>query len=286
MKPNLPFLETMITQVCNISCLGCTNYSDLKHKGYVPWATGRLDIEAWSELVNIGDFCIMGGEPMINPEWRQWVMGMREVLPNSRLRFNTNGLLLQDAKEMLDIMTSVGNIVFKITVHVKNQQLEDTIQQVFALTKWDPVVEYGIARWVGPNGVRFQINRPQTFVKSYQGTYQDMQPWNSDPAEAFSICCQQTCPLLYQGRIYKCSTSALLKNTLERFGNPNLSQWETYIPKGIGVDSAMQEINNFCLKFGQPESICGQCPAPGQSNVPHLATVNIKSLKIQHPTAS
>ena len=286
MKPNLPFVETMITQVCNISCLGCTNYSDIKHKGYVPWAKGRLDIKAWSELVNINGFGIMGGEPMINPEWRQWVLGVREVLPKSELRFTTNGLLLQDAKEILDIMTSVGNIVFKITVHVENQQLEDIIKQVFALTKWNPVVEYGISRWLGPNDVRFQINRPQTFVKSYQGTYQDMKPWDSDPAEAFSICCQQTCPLLYQGRIYKCCTSALLQDTLERFGNPNLLQWETYIPKGIGIDSSTQEIDDFCLKFGQSESICGQCPAPGQSTVSHLATVNFKSIKIQHPTVS
>ena len=44
MKPTLPFLETMITQVCNLSCEGCTNYSDLEHKGYVKWKDGKRDL--------------------------------------------------------------------------------------------------------------------------------------------------------------------------------------------------------------------------------------------------
>ena len=44
MKPVLPFVEIMITQACNISCTGCTNYSDLVHKGYLTWEQGQAEI--------------------------------------------------------------------------------------------------------------------------------------------------------------------------------------------------------------------------------------------------
>ena len=44
MKLTLPFLETMATQACNLSCEGCTNYSDLNHNGYITWADMKAQL--------------------------------------------------------------------------------------------------------------------------------------------------------------------------------------------------------------------------------------------------
>jgi organic radical activating enzyme len=104
---NLPFLETMITQSCNLSCLGCTNYSDLRHAGYVPWSQGKQQIQAWLDRINIQEFGIIGGEPLINPEWREWVSGSRELMPEAQLRFTTNGLLLDRVPDMIDFFESI-----------------------------------------------------------------------------------------------------------------------------------------------------------------------------------
>ena len=60
-NPTLPFLETMLTQVCNLSCVGCTNYSDLKFSGYVPWDEGKEDLTNWLKKLTIPDFGLMGG---------------------------------------------------------------------------------------------------------------------------------------------------------------------------------------------------------------------------------
>ena len=68
MKLVLPFLETMLTQACNLSCTGCTNYSDLRYSGYVKWADGKRDLEQWLDRIDIPDFGLMGGEPLMNPE--------------------------------------------------------------------------------------------------------------------------------------------------------------------------------------------------------------------------
>lgn len=273
---NLPFLETMITQSCNISCLGCTNYSDLRHSGYVSWADGKQQLESWLDRVNIQEFGIIGGEPLINPEWRKWIVGLRGLLPNAQLRFTTNGLLLNRAPDIVDLCESVGNIVFKITVHAHNAELENQIEKIKQSRNWTPVIEYGISRWVGPNNVRFQINRPSTFLKTYKNSYENMLPWHSDPKQAFDICCQKTCPLLYQGRIYKCSTAGLLKETLQRFDNPNLDQWSKYIDSGIDVNNSDAEIQEFCDNFGLPSSICGQCPSQDAGRVNHVQTVTFK----------
>ena len=272
----LPFVETMITQVCNLSCLGCTNYSDIKHSGYVPWHEGKKQIQAWLARLRIDDFGIMGGEPLINPEVREWLTGVRELLPDSQIRFTTNGELLHKHLDIVHLAHDIGNVVFKITVHRNNQGLEDTIKNIFDLYQWQPVTEYGIKRFKTQNNFRLQINRPATFLKTYKNSYENMEPHNSDPADAFKICVQQQCPLLYNGRIYKCSTSGLLESTLAKFNWPNRDKWSPYLNSGIGPYDSDSTIDEFISNFGKPEKLCRQCPSGINSVLNHYETVLVK----------
>lgn len=273
---NLPFVETMITQICNLSCQGCTNYSDLRHSGYVPWSQGKEWLTAWKQKLVIGGFGIMGGEPLINPEVEQWLSGVRSILPQAQIRFTTNGLLLSKHPDLLDLCQDLGNVVLKITVHVADSDLEGQISNIMRSRTWEPVVEHGIKRWKSTNRLRFQVNRPSHFVPPFKNSYHDMAPWNSNPDDAFDRCIQQTCPLMYQGRIYKCSTSALLEDTLIRFGQPNWRQWQPFISKGIGVDDEDSVIKEFIDFFGKPEKICSQCPGKSAPLINHVLNVSRK----------
>ena len=274
----MPFLETMITQVCNLSCLGCTNYSDLKHTGYVSWQQGSEWIQKWLTRIDIADFGIMGGEPLINPECRDWLIGVRRLLPQSQIRFTTNALLLERHWDLLGLMHDLGNVSFKITVHVNDDKIQHVIDRIFSTYNWKPVNEFGIDRWITGNRFRFHVKRPKTFVKTYRGTYHDMRPWNSNPVEAFANCCQQTCPLLHQGLIYKCSTAGLLKETVNRMAPSMLHYWNQYIDPGISPDCDQFEIDNFLANFGNPHQRCGQCPTSSsrESKIDHYRLVELR----------
>lgn len=276
MIPRLPFLETMITQACNLSCQGCTNYSDLKHTGYVSWQQGKAWLADWNKRLIIEDFGIMGGEPLINPELEQWLIGTRQLLPESQIRLTTNGLLLWKYPDLIDLCQSLGNVVFKITVHVADQRLEEEIIKIKERITWQSVTEHGIKRWRSTSGLRLQINRPTRFLRPFRNSYLDMAPWQSDPQDAFDQCIQQTCPLLYRGRIYKCSTSALLLDTLERSHNPNWDAWQPYVSHGIGIDASDDDVQCFLDEFGKPTSICGQCPGKNAPAIDHLLAVQTR----------
>jgi hypothetical protein len=215
----------------------------------------------------------MGGEPLINPEIESWLLGTRALLPSSQLRFTTNGLLLHKWPDLVPLLHSIGNCVFKITVHVGDQELEQTIQRIFSQYNWQPVTEYGIARWRTTNNLTFQINRPTHFLKTFQGPYNNMMPFDSNPVAAFDACVQKTCPLLYQGKIYKCSTSALLQDTLDKHSRPNWDQWQPFIESGILPDSADEQIGQFIRNFGKPHNQCRQCPTSQQKPLSHALTV-------------
>jgi len=269
----------MLTQSCNLSCQGCTNFSDVAHSGYVSAEQGRHDILRWLQVLDIEHFGLIGGEPLINPQWRSWVEMVRQELPRSRILFVTNGLLLAKHPDILDFFQEIGNIVLKITVHVKNDALEQTIARLRQGANWQPVHEYGIDRWLGPNDVRLQIKRPDTFLKTYQGTYDNMLPWHSRPAEAFDICVQQHCPLLYQGRIYKCSTAALTPAMVQRMAPQNMPAWAPYASAGVSPDDDGEIIRDFIEDFGRPNQICGQCPSQHheQGHIHHLSHVSFKA---------
>jgi len=268
----------MITQACNLACLGCTNYSDLTHRGYVSWSQGSIWLEAWLERMDIPDFGIIGGEPLINPQWRDWIMGVRSLMPTAQIRLTTNGLLLHQYPDIIDTLIDIGNVSFKISVHVQDAALEDFINDIMQRYQWQPVIEHGISRFSTHNRVRLHIKRPDTFVKTYRNHYADMMPWHSDPDEAFACCVQQTCPLLHQGKIYKCSTSGLLSDVLARFGNPNLDQWHQYLEPGIAADCTDSILRKFIDNFGRPHAQCGQCPSAQHkdAHLDHLTWVTQK----------
>lgn len=274
----LPFAEIMTTQVCNLRCVGCSNYSDLQHQGYLTWAQARTQIEPWLDRIDIPDFGIIGGEPLVNPDIRTWLIGIRELLPNAQIRFTTNGLLLKKHYDIVALLAELGNCVFKITVHTADQEIEEVINNIFADYAWNEVTEFGIKRFKTNNNFRFHVRRPDVFWKTYRGFYNNMLPHNSNPAEAFSICSQTQCPLLFNGALYKCSTAGLLKDTLDKVNSSNLEQWQPYIPEGLLPTCSDSELHSFVNNFGKPHAICGQCPTSKDidSKVIHATGVTIK----------
>lgn len=283
-KPKLPFLETMVTQACNLSCLGCSNYADLPNKGYVKWDDAKIDLEKWLERIDFLDFGIFGGEPLMNPEIEDWIVGLRKLMPETQIRFTTNGLLLHKKMHIVRLLHDIGNVVFKISNHFyEHKTLNKTIQKIMEMYDWQPVFEYGIERYRTSNNLRFYVRRSEYFLKTYKGEYKEMRPHSNNPVDSFSLCCQQTCPLLYKGKIYKCSTAGLLEDTLIKLNYPNFDEWKPYISKGLSHDCSAQELKSFIDNFGKPNEVCRMCPSDEdtQSKILHLDNVSRKKYAIR-----
>lgn len=265
MKPILPFLEIMLSSVCNLVCQGCSTYSDVPSRGYVPWTTLKQSLQQWKNRIVVQDIGPMGGEPLIYPDVLDMLHDLRILFPTSKIRFPTNGTLLHKHWDVVDWLYRDGNATLKITRHITDPTLEENIEHVRSRYRWFPVHEFGIDRWRTDTGLRLQINTPKTFTQTFRGTYDTAKPWYSSPAEAFDNCHQPTCPLLHNDRIYKCSTSALLRDVLAKHGNPNHSLWYPYFDHAadgsIGLDSTDLDIKQFADNFGCPHSICSQCPS-------------------------
>jgi organic radical activating enzyme len=275
----LEFLEIMLIRTCNLSCQGCTTFSDLKYQGYIAWQQGRAWLEPWIKRFEPEGVGVMGGEPLINPEIREWLIGLRQMLPNTQIRFVTNGLLLERHWDIVKLLHDLGNSVLKISQHVDTPELDSVIKLVQDSYTWQPVTEFGIDRWLTDNEFRFQIAKPKTFLKTFRKSYESMSPHDNDPKDAFELCVQKRCPLLYNGRLYKCGTLGLTPELLDRYNKPNWEQWQPYLVPGLENTCSDSDLEQFIQNFGRPHAVCRQCPSSQDihSLVDHTKTVVLKN---------
>jgi organic radical activating enzyme len=278
-KFDLPYIEFMVMRNCNLSCDGCTTFSDHTHPGNYPQIDEIIkELKMWGERVNFDHLGTMGGEPLLNPYIQDLIVRIREEFPNVTIRFVTNGLLLEKHKPLIDKLHEIGNVILKITKHVNDERVKNIVKYIMNRFDWEPVTEFHIHRWLTTNSFRFQVNAPEKFFRTFRGTYFNMQPHDNNPAEAFDMCVQKTCPLLYDGKLFKCGTLALTPDMLNKMGQLDKPEWANYINAGLDIHASDAELDKWIKNFGKPNALCRQCPTKHntESIIDHRKNVTFK----------
>lgn len=230
--------------------------------GYVRWADIKPNLDAWYSRVQFDCFGFMGGEPLLNPELDLWIREFRKNYPDTTIMIISNATLFMQNQWLLDTMNDVGMIYLKFSIHQPNAEyVNQSIDTVLKKFNWIWLEEE--QRWFYPDKILdFELEDQLThFTKFYQGEYGSMKPYNSNPIDAHKLCTQITCPLFYEGRLYKCSSVALLKKVLGDHGQLDDPDWQKYLEyKGIGVDCSDEELHEWVNNFAKPAKICSMCP--------------------------
>lgn len=125
---HLKFSEFYITNVCNLNCPECNRYNNFAFGGHQRWHEYADSYKEWSKILDIEMIGILGGEPMLNPDFIDWVKGIAELWPNSLIRISTNGTQLDRHPELYDVLVqSEGRIHLEISQH--GTTLKESIDQ-------------------------------------------------------------------------------------------------------------------------------------------------------------
>jgi len=227
---------------------GVAAYEDLQH-----WVTD------WSAKITPEVVTIFGGEPLIHPKFWDICVLLRSAWPDSTIRLITNGYLLHKipAAQWLTLNN------FEIQVSIHRQDHEDFINQsIRAILEtargWKTQVlggdQHPQISWTRP-GLKIYKSIFKDFVVPYRQEAQVLKPWHSDPVQAHKICGAPDTPVLYKGRLYKCPPVANI---------PDLSP--EYFPDQQGLNPE-DDLTDFLLHIGKPESVCAQCPEQHQAVV-------------------
>ena len=101
----IPYIETHLVDHCNLRCAGCSHFSGLAQPYYKSLEDFVNEMEQLSKVTNqeVGTIRLMGGEPLLHPQWLEFCLETRRIFPYSEIVLVTNGILIgQVKKEEID----------------------------------------------------------------------------------------------------------------------------------------------------------------------------------------
>ena len=276
----LEYLDVNIQYACNLACVGCISLSNFDRRGGVRITEGKQWLEDWSKKLSIGTLCLFGGEPLLNPDFDDWVVAVRNFFPNTHIKVITNGFYLKQSH--VNILSKVKNATLQISFHFKNRDkklltiIKNAIGHIdFTITKSDKAEVF--LKFTNKS-INIQCARFGEFRKPYKNDKTDMLPWNSTDLQAsIDHCGSPKNPILYNNRLYKCAPIANLKDTLESLDYYDNTAWQPYLNyKGYGL---ADDIQPFIKDFGRPNKICSMCCSTKDSEVDHFAEGMVRKKK-------
>ncbi|MBQ6118050.1 MAG: radical SAM protein [Clostridia bacterium] len=231
-KPVLDYLETEITEFCNLNCRGCCDFSNLAtEKKFYELEEFTRDFRRMAELFsNIERIRLMGGEPLLNPRLKEYVRTAREIFPVADLRIVSNGLLIPKLDDDSLQVIKENRCKFDISNYPPTRKMLPQIRQ--RLKAFD---------------IRYDLGFPMNyFFRNILEHPAD------DPAPAYKNCIFSHCHMLNHGTLSPCSYSQLTVRLNDAFGL-NYTATDCL---DIYSDITGEEI---IRRFSQPHEFCKCC---------------------------
>ena len=242
----IPYFETHITEACNLKCRGCSHFSVFAKPKHKDLKEFEREFERLSEIEEIGVIRLMGGEPLLNPDFMEYCRIARWYFPKSVIALVTNGILgdrLKPHEEELKRM----NIHVTISDYHLDKQNKDVHTELHE------------------KGNLYNISLDPT--------------GRQDPDIAFLFCDIRINNWYYymDGRFYPCCIAGTIKDFWKHF---NLDWGMT--PEELSIDiftHTAEEIEDF---LRQPCKLCRYCDT--QHRVKSYAPFSISEGKMEEWT--
>jgi organic radical activating enzyme len=276
----LEYTEFYITNVCNLNCPNCNRFNNYPFKGHFLWDDHKEDYKEWSKKLQFKLIGILGGEPLLNPNLLDWIHGVAELWPESKIVIVTNGTQLDKWPNLhKELRKYKGRVYLEISNHnpFKFQNLLDLVKSFYPTT---PEIFYKKEDWI-PHFDKLSATQQLKFVDENNIEVQLLPGWsfknsaliyskdnlklhNSNKELAFRICDFKFCHHFLDGKLYKCGVTAVLPKFMKQFKvemtDHQKELIESYKPAEHTWDD--DQLSQFIDNLKSKKSIaqCSLCP--------------------------
>jgi hypothetical protein len=238
-------LEIHASHACNFTCESCSHFSNNGHKGFLTPEDADYQMGLWSNRLNPQRFCVLGGEPLLNPRIEEFLRIARKHWKGA-VELITNGFLLPHFSNLGSLLREL-DINLVISKHGNSPKFDE---------QWDVVMTCLNSMNI-PYYVRDSISN---WTRRYKGYGPNVLPYEDNrPEDSWNICPCKYCLQILDGKLYKCSVITYLQLQKRRW--PDISpKWDRYLAyKPLEHTATDQELDEFISR--KHESICEMCPA-------------------------
>lgn len=242
-------VQLHITHSCNLTCEGCTHYSNHGHSGMLDLATADAWMTYWSNRIVPERFTILGGEPALNKDLTKFIYLAKYHWKFSHLELISNGFHLHKHPKLPQALIDTG-CVLGVSVHTREHpEYIEKFKPVYKLCK----------EWLDM-GVKVEMRHSSLdWMRQYKGYGDKMEPYeDNDPKSSWKNCVSRMCIQLHEGKIWKCPALAYLPMQAEKY---NLSEkWDPYLSyEPLQPECTDDQIKEFFTRTW--EDSCKMCPA-------------------------
>jgi len=97
--------------------------NNYRFSGHQKWSELKDIYSQWSTLIDINYIAVIGGEPTLNPDLKNWLIGIRELWPDTPIELITNGSRLVHTPWLYEVLHK-----YKIDVIVSTHNISRTIE--------------------------------------------------------------------------------------------------------------------------------------------------------------
>jgi len=194
-------LEFVVTDYCNLNCVGCTHYSPLAAKEFEPLEQLERNMSHLSEVCRgqIRQLYLIGGETLLYPWLKDAMRMLRRYFPDGELSIFTNGLMLPRMDEEF-------------------WQLCRELDFVIALTRYPVKFDYdAVERLCRDNRVRHTVFDDRSMADSFFRFALDPAKKQNGRLSHFK-CYNRGCLSVVGDRLYPCSISGCVSHLNKAHG--------------------------------------------------------------------
>lgn len=229
--PILEYLEIQLVDHCNLNCRACSHFCPLANENFANLFEFKRNMQELLKKVNLFNFRLLGGEPLLHSKIKEFIYESRKLLPNARISILTNGLLLPKMDENFWIACKNANVIIDITKYPVANNVFTEIMDIcdkHEITIGGIGIANGFYHWMNQKG-------------------------DSNPQETFNACKKKFgfCYIMRGSKISTCPTATYM----DYYNN----YFKKDIPVDKGIDIYENNGNEIVEHLKNPIDTCKYC---------------------------
>lgn len=243
-------LESNLARHCNLACTSCNHGSAVAPRWFMTPQSMANDLKLLGRVAHFSFHCLQGGEPLLNPDFLEFM----DVQAQSGIADNygmlTNGVLLDRMPE--EFWLKAKRMNYEIRVSVYPALKTETLQFARAKAK------------------ELDLNfRPSNEFESFLKMFHDNP---NGGAEVWKICPWKRCWTVHEGYFFNCPQAAFLPQQFpEKFPHV-LNPYLAGVPDGVRLEDLTEEKLRWMMSHEEPLLACANCTGGTNVRIPWSQT--------------